>query len=47
MPKFELGRVVATPGALRAIRSSGHPGEGAGRMADRLLVDGRFFWHCE
>jgi hypothetical protein len=23
MPKFELGRVVATPGALRAIRSSG------------------------
>jgi len=23
MPKFEMGRVVATPGALRAIRSSG------------------------
>jgi len=23
MPKFELGRVVATPGALQAIRSSG------------------------
>ena len=23
MPKFDLGRVVATPGALRAIRSSG------------------------
>jgi hypothetical protein len=23
MPKFDLGRVIATPGALRAIRSSG------------------------
>lgn len=23
MPKFELGQVVATPGALQAIRSSG------------------------
>jgi hypothetical protein len=23
MPKFELGRIVATPNALRAIRSSG------------------------
>lgn len=23
MPKFELGQVVATPGAMRAIRSSG------------------------
>ncbi len=28
MPKFELGRVVATPGALRAIRSAGQsPGD--------------------
>ena len=26
MPKFDLGRVVATPGALRAIRSSGRAG---------------------
>jgi hypothetical protein len=34
MPKFELGRVVATPGALEALRASGQsPGEFLRRYA--------------